>query len=176
MARRTVGRLAIARAPKNAIVENQTRVIGPNSLPTLPVPRRWMANSPTRMTQVSGTTTGSSWWVATSSPSIALSTLIAGVIAPSPKRSAAPNMAISAVAPMARPRAAREYSARIPPLPSLSARSTNMRYLTVTTRTNAQNISDSTPSTLSAVTGTWCGLSGLKHSLSAYSGLVPMSP
>jgi len=38
----------------------------------------------------------------------------------------------------------------------------------------AQNTSDSTPSTLSCVGGTPCA--GEKHSLSAYKGLVPISP
>ena len=66
------------------MVKNQTSIIGPNSAPTRPVPRLWMAKSPTRTTHVSGMTTGLSAGVATSSPSIALSTEMAGVIIPSP--------------------------------------------------------------------------------------------
>ena len=44
----------------------------------------WMRNRPTRMTIVIGTTYGVKTGVATSSPSTALSTEIAGVIMPSP--------------------------------------------------------------------------------------------
>ncbi len=38
------------------MVTNQTTMIGPKILPTLPVPRRWIEKSPTSTTQVSGTT------------------------------------------------------------------------------------------------------------------------
>ena len=39
-----------------ASVANQTHITGPNSLPTLPVPRRCTRNSPTRIAIASGTT------------------------------------------------------------------------------------------------------------------------
>ena len=35
---------------------NQTRITGPNSHPIVPEPRRWMKNSPRRMTTDIGTT------------------------------------------------------------------------------------------------------------------------
>jgi hypothetical protein len=69
---------------------------------------------------------------------------------------------------------ASEVSDSTPPSPWLSARSTNTRYLMVTVMVIAQNTSDSTPNTLPRSAATPCG--PLKHSLSAYSGLVPMSP
>ncbi len=62
----------------------------------------------------------------------------------------------------------------MPPSPRLSAFMTNDRYLNVTTKVIAQNTSDRTPRTFSAVGATPWG--PVKHSLSAYSGLVPMSP
>ena len=65
-------------------------------------------------------------------------------------------------------------SARIPPSPRLSARMTNHRYFTVTTKVIAQKTSERIPSTFSWVAGTECVPE--KHSRSAYSGLVPMSP
>ena len=57
-----------------------------------------MANNATRMAQVSGSTTGSSRSLATFSPSMALSTEIAGVITPSPYNSDAPMTASRAMA------------------------------------------------------------------------------
>ena len=59
-------------------------MIGPNSRPTRSVPCRWIANTPSRMPTVAGTTYGSKSGVATFRPSIALSTVMAGVIMPSP--------------------------------------------------------------------------------------------
>lgn len=70
--------------PSTARVPNQSRVTGPNARPTRAVPNRWEAKSTTRMAMVIGSTKGAKIGVATSSPSIALSTEIAGVIAPSP--------------------------------------------------------------------------------------------
>ena len=57
---------------------------GPNSSPTLAVPRDWIANRPTRIAIASGMTKGSNpaWTVV--SPSTADSTEIAGVIIESP--------------------------------------------------------------------------------------------
>ena len=50
----------------------------------------------------------------------------------------------------------------------------NDRYLTLTTNVSAHTTSDSAPYTLGAVGA--MPLVGLKHSLIAYNGLVPMSP
>lgn len=58
--------------------------MGPKRAPTLAVPRRWKANSATRIPIVIGTTNGSSTGVAISRPSMALNTEMAGVIMPSP--------------------------------------------------------------------------------------------
>jgi hypothetical protein len=63
---------------------NQTSVIGPNSLPMPPVPKRCIANSPVSTTSVSGMTHSCSRGAATSRPSTADSTEIAGVMTPSP--------------------------------------------------------------------------------------------
>ena len=66
------------------MVKNQTSMMGPNSFPTVPVPCFCTAKSTRRMTHVIGITAGSNFGLSTSSPSIALRTEIAGVIAPSP--------------------------------------------------------------------------------------------
>ncbi len=65
-------------------------------------------------------------------------------------------------------------SARMPPSPPFSARITNERYLMAMTSVSAQNTSESTPSTLACVGA--IALSLAKHSCSAKSGFVPMSP
>ena len=59
-------------------------LIGPNQRPTAAVPICWTANRPMMTPSASGTTTGSNAGVATFSPSIALSTEIAGVSRQSP--------------------------------------------------------------------------------------------
>ena len=65
-------------------------------------------------------------------------------------------------------------SAMMPPSPLLCARRTSVTYLSVTTIISAQKIADSPPSTFATLSGIpWAGL---KVSLIAYSGLVPMSP
>ena len=65
-------------------------------------------------------------------------------------------------------------SASEPPSPRLSARIMIATYLIETSSITVQNISDSTPITLWALTTSgWCPP---KVSLMAYSGLVPMSP
>jgi len=65
-------------------------------------------------------------------------------------------------------------SAMIPPSPLLSARMMRITYLSETTIISDQKIVDRPPSTLAVPSGMpW---SGLKVSLAAYSGLVPMSP
>ncbi len=56
-------------------------------------------------------------------------------------------------------------SARMPPSPSWSARSTNTTYFSVTTNISPQKISDSRPSTESGENGTPC--SGFSVSLKA---------
>ena len=86
-------------------------------------------------------------------PSTADRTLMAGVIIPSPYRRAAPKSPSrirTFLDPTSSSRrgATRAVSARMPPSPSLSARNTKRRYLTDTTITSAQKISDRTPSTL----------------------------
>ena len=62
-----------------------------------PVPRFWIQNSPTRIAQVSGTTSGESLGLAMARPSTALRTEIAGVMTPSPYSSEAPITASSAM-------------------------------------------------------------------------------
>jgi hypothetical protein len=44
----------MARPPSTASTANQSTMIGPNSAPTLAVPRRWMKNRPIRITSVIG--------------------------------------------------------------------------------------------------------------------------
>ena len=57
---------------------------GPNSAPMLPVPRRCAANRNSSTITDSGSTDLANSGLASSSPSIALSTDTAGVIVPSP--------------------------------------------------------------------------------------------
>jgi hypothetical protein len=80
----TEGSRAIQIRPSPASVPNQRSMTGPNTAPTLAVPRLWNRNRPIRMPIVIGTTYGSKKGVATPSPSTALSTEMAGVIMPSP--------------------------------------------------------------------------------------------
>ena len=63
---------------------NQTIMTGPKNMPTIPVPRCWMKNKPVRISTVAGTTNGVSDGATISSPSIAESTEMAGVIMLSP--------------------------------------------------------------------------------------------
>ncbi len=63
---------------------NQRTVIGPKKAPTLAVPWRWIRKRPVRMASVTGTTQCEKTGVATSRPSTAESTEIAGVIMLSP--------------------------------------------------------------------------------------------
>ena len=80
----------IAATPSTAIAPNQTSMTGPKIRPMKPVPRDWTKNSPIRIATVIGRTSGVSDGASTFSPSTALSTDIAGVIAPSPYSKAAP--------------------------------------------------------------------------------------
>ena len=66
------------------MVANQTTIVGPNTAPMSPVPRRWTRNSPTSRTTAIGTMNGVKAVVATRRPSTAESTEIAGVMTPSP--------------------------------------------------------------------------------------------
>ena len=100
---------------------------------------------------VMGITYGWNAGVATSRPSMALSTEMAGVIMESPYRSAAPKSPTSprtlrrrlvACSPGGLTRA---VSAMIPPSPRLSAFRMKPRYLIEMTRTRLQKMSDSTP-------------------------------
>ena len=63
---------------------NHTSITGPNTRPITATPLRCTMNRPIRITMVSGTTKGVSTGASTFRPSIAESTEIAGVIAPSP--------------------------------------------------------------------------------------------
>ena len=116
------------RMPQAARTVNHTIMIGPNTRPTVAVPTRCTRNSPTMIAAVMGTTRCSSDGEATSTPSTADSTEIAGVIMLSPRNSDAPKMPSAASATFVRrepPIPLRRRSvmrARMPPSPSLSAR------------------------------------------------------
>ena len=142
------------------------------------MPKRCSANSPNRISTLSGTIQASSPGAAIFSPSTADNTEIAGVITLSPKNNAAPASPAITAHQRSRGRSrnarcASASSAMIPPSPLLCARMMNRTYFSDTTPTSDQNASDSTPSTLSAVGATPCLP---KASCSAYSGLVAMSP
>ena len=62
----------------------------------------------------------------------------------------------------------------VPPSPRLSARIMKITYFSVTTSMTDQKISDSTPKISARPGSSPCA--SWKHSLKAYSGLVPMSP
>ena len=116
--------------PQAAITANQTAITGPNSRPTTPVPSRWIRKRPIRIAAVIGSTMSPTPGAATSTPSIADSTEIAGVIMLSPKNSDAPNTPSRASTtavrrPLGALRRIRVMSAMIPPSPSLSARITS---------------------------------------------------
>ena len=70
--------------PSAARTANHPTITGPNIRPMNCVPCLCMTNSPIRITTVAGTTAGASDGASTFKPSMALSTEIAGVIAPSP--------------------------------------------------------------------------------------------
>ncbi len=159
----TAGCCTICTTPSRAIVPNQTSVMGPNTAPTPPVPRRWKAKSPTRIATVRGSTQGVRLGTATSSPSTALSTEMAGVIMLSPYRRAAPNSPTSTSACCGvRPRIerwrgiTRAVSAMIPPSPRLSARMTSARYFRTITTTSDQKMSDRMPYVFACVAAMPC--------------------
>ena len=97
---------------------------------------------------------------------------------PSPYRSAEPEQSgaissrpVPVDGPLGRTSAS---SARMPPSPRLSARMTMERYLKVTTKLSDQKISDRIAQHV--LGGHRKAVGPKKHSLNAYSGLVPMSP
>ena len=108
-------------------------------------------NSPKRITQLNGTELRAQVGSATARPSTALKTEMAGVMTPSPNKSAAPATAKNATNEIRPGRATRRCSgtsaskAKMPPSPLLSAFMMKIRYFTVTTSVNAQNNSDRTP-------------------------------
>ncbi len=86
--------------------------------------------------------------------------------------SASPTATLAQVLPVIRRRCASANSARIPPSPSLSACMITVTYFRVTEIVRLQKISDSTPSTLSALKVP----AASSADCIVYSGLVPMSP
>ena len=95
---------------------------------------------------------------ATSNPSTADNTEIAGVMTPSPKNRQAPTMPTMAsvlrIEALTATRCASAISARMPPSPWLSARITSITYFTVTTSTSDQKNSDRMPRTSTSLMGT----------------------
>ncbi len=77
--------------PMTPSTVNHTTMIGLNTLAMPAVPRCWMANRTMRMITAIGITHFSNAGVATSKPSTADSTEMAGVISPSPYSNAVPN-------------------------------------------------------------------------------------
>src|SRR5262245_57481565 len=80
MAASTEGCLITPTSPSRPSMANQNIMTGPNSAATLAVPRRWNTNKATMTTMVMGTTYGLNRGVATSRPSTADSTDMAGVM------------------------------------------------------------------------------------------------
>ena len=70
--------------PRSAKVPNHTNMIGPNILPTAPVPRLCTMNRHSKMTTAIGITHEAKAGDTSSRPSTALNTEIAGVMIPSP--------------------------------------------------------------------------------------------
>ncbi|BBO12422.1 hypothetical protein TM102_38920 [Bradyrhizobium sp. TM102] len=70
--------------PSAASTTNQASITGPKMRPMKPVPCFCIMNRPIRMATVTGTTAGASEGASTLRPSMAESTEMAGVIAPSP--------------------------------------------------------------------------------------------
>ena len=93
---------------------------------------------------------------ATSKPSTALSTEMAGVIRPSPYSSAVPKTPSMTSAAVRRPPGVfgmtSAVSARMPPSPRLSARMMKVMYLMEMMITSAQNATDASPSAFVSLT------------------------
>ena len=132
---------------------NQTSRTGPKTTPIPEVPLNWIANSAVRSPMVIGTTISAKAGVATCRPSTAETTLMAGVIMPSPNSNPAPS--ISAHSSSRMPRflcsCSRPYSANRPPSPSFCARKTKMAYLMATMAVIVQITSETPPSTSAGV-------------------------
>jgi len=127
---------------------------------------------------VTGSTNDFSPGCADPSPSTDAMTLIAGVIVPSPKKSATPNIpsktrAAFPARPLTRRPRTSATRAMMPPSPRLSAPITKVTYLTETTRMIVQITSEIIPSTPAVSGRTPCTA---KMELIAYRGLVPISP
>ena len=83
-AARMAGERMTSCRPVAAITVNQINISGPKNAPTFAVPWRCIKNSPKITTMVTGIMTLSKFGDTISSPSMAPSTEIAGVITPSP--------------------------------------------------------------------------------------------
>ena len=83
-ASRMLGICTMRQAPSRPMATNHTSMMGPNSLPTAPVPRDWIMKSAASTTTDKGTIKWSSVCETTPTPSMAESTEIAGVIMLSP--------------------------------------------------------------------------------------------
>ena len=165
--------------PMHARIPNHANMMGPKTFPIFDVPLRWARKSAVRIARATGTTYVAMVGKATSRPSTAESTEMAGVMTESPKNSAAPKTPRRATAEAIRPgfklRRTLVARARIPPSPSLSARSTKQTYFRVTMRMSTQMMQEMTPVTSSSSRRT-APLSSVKTVRNTYSGLVPMSP
>src|SRR5262249_33407251 len=141
-------------APSAAITMNQQTITGPKNLPIFSVPCCCTRNKQTKIAIQAGTTYLASWGCNTSTPSTALKTEIAGVIMLSPSSNAAPNKPSGSNQTLLfafdRLEHTSVVSARMPPSPSKSARKITIKYLIETIMTNAQIISEITPTTLAA--------------------------
>ena len=146
----TCGYSTTCTSPRTASTPNHSTVIGPKKRPTLPVPKRCTKKSPVSTSKVIGSTKRCSEGAATSRPSTADSTEIAGVMTPSPKKIAVPKMPTSSsrLRSTGRSFTACEASASIairPPSPLLSARKMSITYFSDTTTVSVQNTRDNTP-------------------------------
>ena len=127
----------------------------------MPVPRLCTRNTATSTITAIHTTQCESAGAATPRPSTADSTVIEGVITPSPKNSAAPSTAANMTSLRVRgywrvARCASAIIAMMPPSPLLSARMMKVTYFNATTISSVHSTSDNTPSTLNVVTGMPC--------------------
>ena len=177
----TAGCCTISVKPNTPRQTNQTSMMGPNTIPILPVPKRSTANKAEIRVSEIGIMKGSRSGESTFKPSTALSTEMAGVIMLSPKNKAAPKAPAKvtiqrAPEPSRMPLETREVSAKMPPSPLLSARMMMNTYLIITTSTKAQLMSDKTPSTVCDISAPAAPPAASTETLSAYKGEVPMSP
>ena len=115
------------------------------------VPRDWTAKRIARIKTVAGTATTSNSGLRSANPSVAESTLIAGVSTPSPKSRLVPISTRIKSAKCFLDLGERmcsginESNASIPPSPLLSARMTKVKYLSETTSIKAQKIMEAIP-------------------------------